>query len=109
MDPVTNLNLTRYEDESNQLIYHYIWEAPFSLNITDIEPDIAYCVLIYTVTCPDQETVVHVCNVTIPRYTIQARRDELYKIEVRPRIYSDGASNGTEVEYEGLQWLLRQL
>ena len=109
LDPVSNLNLTRYEDDSNQTIYHYTWEAPFSLNITNIEPDIAYCVHISIVTCPNQEivTVVDLCNVTVPSYMIQAQPGELYKIEVRPRIYSDGRASNvttltTAVEYTGI-------
>ena len=115
LNPVSNLTLTRSEDASSRLIYyHYTWKAPFSLNITAIEPDIAYYVHIYTVTCPDQETIVNVCNVTVPSYTIQAKQNELYKLEVRPRIYSltdepgactlSRSSNETTaaVEYEGL-------
>ena len=113
MDPVSNLTLTRSGDALSQLMYHYTWEAPFSLNITAIESDIAYYVHIYTITCPDQGTrIVNVCNVTVPSYTIQAKSNELYKIEVRPRIYSltDGpgacslsrASTAAVEYYEGL-------
>lgn len=103
MDPVANLNLTRYEDDSNTTIYHYTWEAPFSLNISEIEPDVAYCVHIYIVTCSDQEIPIESnCNVTVTSYTIQTQPNELYRIEVRPRIlYSVGPSSTTAVEYKG--------
>ena len=74
-----------------------MWEAPFSLNLTNIEPDIAYCVDVYNITCGEREHIISDCNVTETSYTSDAIAPDgyLYEYIVTPRSNVEGAVNGT--------------
>ena len=39
------------------------WKAPFSLDLTNIEPDIVYCVDVYNITCGGRELLISDCDV----------------------------------------------
>ena len=50
------------------------WTAPFSLDVTDVHPDIRYSVLIHNITAEANSTAVHVpcpdcVNITATHYT----------------------------------------
>ena len=47
------------------------WEAPFSLNLTGVDPDIVYCVEVYNITCGVDDLVVGDCGVTEPHIFLQ--------------------------------------
>ena len=67
------------------------------MDLTNVEPDIAYCVEVYNITCGDRELLIHDCNVTEPRYTSDAIAQDGYIREyiVTPRSNVEGAVNGT--------------
>ena len=95
-------NLTRKSGFDASL---YTWKAPFSLDVTNADPDIIYCVHVFPVSCHSQPTLLHgvtfaYCNVTDANFTIP-NMHELYQIEVLPRINLDVAPNGTQAEYRG--------
>ena len=74
-----------------------VWEAPFSLNLTNVEPDIAYCVDVYNITCGGRELLISDCDVTETSYTsdVIAPDGYIYEYIVTPRSNVEGASNGT--------------
>lgn len=100
---------------SNQESVTYIWQPPFSLNITSADPDIAYCVSIDEVTCPVNERIneVHDCNITQPYYELPNQFDtgKIYSIAITPRanipgielIETDNGTYSTTI-HEGLNY-----
>ena len=106
LDKVTNLtSLINFNGVQEQVIY--TWLPPFSLNVTSADPDIAYCVRIYNVTCPMEMTSpneVHTCSVYQPNYMLPKNIDatDIYEIEVTPRTNIEDWLNGTNSEtYRG--------
>ena len=89
-------NLTR--EDSN-----ITWLPPFSLNLTNIEPDIIYCVEVFNITCDKQrELVINVCHVTEPRYQNIILSPQLtYNIVITPRSNFVGSVNGSRLETIG--------
>ena len=73
------------------------WKAPFSLDLTNIEPDIAYCVDVYNITCGGRKLLISDCDVTETSYTFDGISPEgyLYEYIVTPRSNVEGAINGT--------------
>jgi hypothetical protein len=71
------------------------WSSPFSLNLTDIEPDIVYCVEVYNITCGKRGLITSDCNVTESSYTSDAPNGYIYEYIVTPRSNVEGARNGT--------------
>ena len=79
------------------------WTAPFSLNLTNIEPDIVYCVEVYNITCEGRKFVISDCDVM---ETSQFRSDSLqsgyiYEYTITPRCNVAGAQNGTGLTITG--------
>ena len=70
------------------------WEPPFSLDLTNVEIDIVFCVEIYNVTCGARDLVISDCDVTSTNYTITPD-GYLYEFIVIPRSNVEGAMNGT--------------
>lgn len=109
LDRVTNLKrvLTSYDPIS------FTWERPFSLNITNFEPDILFCVSICSLSCStaaadfNSNRVAQNCNVSLTEYELsEPDQDRLYRIEVYS-IFNllplEASSNGTNIEvHEGL-------
>ena len=73
------------------------WNPPFSLNLTNVEPDIVYCVDMYNITCGGRELLISDCDVTETSYTsdIFAPDGYIYEYIVTPRSNVEGAINGT--------------
>ena len=80
------------------------WEAPFSLDLTGVDPDIAYCVEVVNITCGRRDLIVSECNVTEPSYTSDniASHGYIYEYTVTPRSNVEGARNGTSVTVSGM-------
>lgn len=106
LDPV--YNLTRNSTERDLAVY--TWESPYTLNVTNAEPDIIYCVHIFPISCfesvHNQTTFadqINDCSVTDTNYTLPKHlNDKLYQIEVIPRTNLDSALNGTsKTTYQG--------
>ena len=78
------------------------WNAPFSLDLTNVEPDIAYCVDVYNITCGGRELVVSDCDVMETSFTSDALQLEyIYEYTVTPRSNVAGAQNGTSLTISG--------
>ena len=78
------------------------WVAPFSLDLTNIDPDIVYCVDVYNITCGGRDLVSSDCHVTDTNYTAFSD-GYLYEYIVTPRSNVEGAGNGTQSQWRG--WL----
>ena len=73
------------------------WEPPFSLDLTNIDPDIVYCVDVYNITCGGRDLVSSDCHVTGTNYNITGfSNGYLYEYIVTPRSNVEGAENGTQ-------------
>ena len=78
-----------------------LWESPFSLNLTYIEPDIVYCVDVYNITC-GKAHIVSDCDVINTSYTNQALQSGyIYEYTVTPRSNVEDAQNGTSTRILG--------
>ena len=89
------------------------WTPPPSLDLTDFDPDIVYCIEVVNITCGEGgEVLVSECGITEPVY--QSRDIPLhyiYNITVTPMSNVEGAMNGTNTTLEGelsLRRLLRR-
>ena len=73
------------------------WNPPFSLDLTNVEPNIVYCVDVYNITCGGRELLISDCNVTETSYTsdVIAPDGYIYEYIVTPRSNVEGAANGT--------------
>ena len=83
------------------------WLPPFSLNLTGIDPDIAYCVEIYNISCGMRDLVTDECSVFEPYYYVESTIIALnqgftYETAVTPRNNVDGAKNGTSLSIRGI-------
>ena len=79
------------------------WEAPFSLNLTGVDPDIVYCVEVYNITCGVDDLVIGDCNVTEPRYEdSRLQQGHIYRIIITPRSNGRNTHNGTSTTKEGM-------
>ena len=81
------------------------WVAPFSLDLTGVDPDIVYCVEVYNITCGRRDLIISNCNVTETSYSdtsgYMAPSGYIYEYTVTPRSNVEGASNGTNVTATG--------
>ena len=78
------------------------WKAPFSLDLTGVDPDIVYCVDVYNITCGVDDLVVGDCNVTEPHFVDNRLQQRyIYRITTTPRSNGQDAQNGTNNTKEG--------
>ena len=73
------------------------WEAPYSLDLSNTELDIVYCVDVYNVSCSKKNLLTSDCNVTETNYTFDVTDPHAYQYEftITPRSNVRGAVNGT--------------
>ena len=77
------------------------WKAPFSLNLTAVDPDIIYCVEVYNITC-ERSFLIGECDVMETSYTNDVLLPGyIYEYTVTPRSNVEGASNGTSLTVTG--------
>ena len=78
------------------------WEAPFSLDLSGVDPDIVYCVEVYSITC-GRSLLISECDVIETSYTYDALLPGyIYEYTVTPRSNVEGASNGTSLTVSGV-------
>lgn len=100
-------NLTRDSTELDVAIY--TWESPFTLNVSNADPDIIYCVQIFPISCfgfmhDEAMSLINDCSITDTNYTLPTHLNQgnLYQIEVLPRTNLDVTMNGTQkATYQG--------
>lgn len=80
------------------------WRSPYSLNISDAEPDISYCINVTNITCGGTETVINNCNVKRPYYNNSSilNQADLFEIVVTPSSNIKGAVPGNETKITGM-------
>ena len=79
------------------------WKAPFSLNLTNFDPNIIFCVEVYNITCGVDVPVVGDCNVTEPSYEDnRLLQGNIYRIIITARSNGLNAQNGTSKTKEGM-------
>ena len=80
----------------------FSWDPPRSLDLTNVEPDIAYCVIIHNITCGRSDLLVSDCSSVETYYMHEDIKPELvYRIEVIPRSNVERAANGTPLSISG--------
>ena len=80
-----------------------VWEAQFSLNLINVDPDIVYCVEVYNITCGGRELLISDCDVMETSYTSDALQPGyIYEYTVTPRSNVEGAQNGTSKNVTGV-------
>ena len=72
------------------------WTAPFSLDVTGVDPDIRYSVLIYNVTDENNPTAISSVNVNETHYTFTPDCLDKYNIYIIP---VNGAGKGESSGY----------
>ena len=78
------------------------WNSPPSLDLTNTDPDIAYCVEIYNITCGERMQLVDDCNVLEPNYISDfLNSGYIHEIIVTPRSNIAGAINGKQSAKHG--------
>ena len=78
------------------------WEAPFSLNLTNVDPSIVYCVEVVNITCGAEDLVVGDCDVIEPRYVVnRLQQGHVYRIAITPRSIGENPQNGTSNTLQG--------
>ena len=80
------------------------WEAPFSLDLTDIDPDIVYCVEVYNITCGERGFILGECSLIDLTYDYSGIDSAfIYEIAITPKSNVNGADNGTKSIIKGSQ------
>ena len=80
----------------------FSWNPPPTLDLTNVEPDIAYCVIIHNITCGRNDFLISDCSRTDPFYIYEdIHPGHVYSILVIPRSNVDRALNGTPLFIEG--------
>ena len=73
-----------------------VWDPPFSLNLTNIAPNIVYCVNIYNNSCSRRHHVISDCNLLETTYSFHTSQEmDLLEYVVIPRSNVANARNGT--------------
>ena len=83
------------------------WIPPFSLDLTNTDPDVIYCVEVYNITC-GRSLLISECDVVETSYTSDSLPPGyIYEYTVIPRSNVVGASNGTSLTEVGTFKLLK--
>ncbi len=94
---VANLTVNNVAGNCSQL--NVTWVAPSSLNLTNVEPDIQYCVDVYNVIYEGEENLLQSeCDIINTQYMFDVRCEypmSTYYFCVTPRSNIDGSLNGT--------------
>ena len=74
---------------------HLTWNPPFTLNITNIEPDIYYCINVYNITPNSLYPLKTLCDLTQPEFDFTVANPipcDQFQFQVIP---VNDAGNGT--------------
>ena len=79
-----------------------MWDAPFSLDLTNTDPDIVYCVDIYNHSCENRHHLISDCGIEEPFYPYNSHQGiDLLEYIVTPRSNVEGARNGSRSSLKG--------
>ena len=88
---------------------HYSWESPFSLDLTNINPDIVYCVTVYNITCGKKDLVVSGYNISQPRFNLDVDIAYLYDFTIIPRSNVELSVDGVPLQAQGTYIHLQEI
>ena len=80
------------------------WSAPYSLDITNVDPDIVYCVSIANYTCGSENPVLIIddCNVTETKFIFNIPDDGgIYQYNITSRSNVLDSNNGRSTTITG--------
>ena len=80
----------------------YIWQQPYSLDLTAVTPDITYCLDVLRITCGVRDSVVRDCGVSGHNYTVDLDIADLYEAIITPRSNTINTVNGSETSISGV-------
>ena len=79
------------------------WNAPFSLNLTDVEPDITYCVKVINKTCNNNNVLINISDVSKPYLEHETLSNaDLFNITIIPKSNVLGAQAGLKWSIQGI-------
>ena len=83
---------------------NFFWTPPPTLDLTNVEPDIVYCVEVYDITCGKTEYLSgpYDCDLLNPVYDADLDADKIYLVKVIARSNVVGAMNGTTLITTGI-------
>lgn len=101
LDAVSNISVN-----TSQEIQEFKWDPPFSLDLTNVDPDVIYCVEVYETTCGGnpKSLVTSDCAIFEPYiiYMLDVSLDtDLLEFKIIPRSNSKGSLNGTASSING--------
>lgn len=101
LDSVSNLCTSVDHRTTEEVLI--TWTPPYSLDLSDIEPDIVYCVGIYNITCESRDLLFSNCSVTNSELVVNLLNASQYIFEiiVTPRSNTESARNGTSNAVKG--------
>lgn len=80
-----------------------LWIPPFSLDLTNINPDIIYCIQVTNATCGNGTILFSNCTIKETELNLSGYLwYYVYEFTVIPRNNVEGAMNGTPLVTEGL-------
>ena len=84
-------------------IFKLSWDAPFSLDLTNVEPDVIYCIQVINSTCGNVSILLSNCTVRETELNLFGySRYHVYEIIITPRSNVEGTNNGTTLTTQGL-------
>ena len=99
LQTVTNFDI----EIINLNIFHLSWDAPFSLDLTNVEPDVIYCIQVINSTCGNVSILFSNCTVRETELNLLGySQHHVYEIIITPRSNVEGTKNGTMLTTEGL-------
>ena len=100
LDSVSNITANVNHTTEELLL---MWTPPYSLNLTDVEPDIAYCVDIYNITCKSRNILFSNCSIITSELVVNLvnASQYIFEIIVTPRSNTESARNGTSNAVKG--------
>lgn len=78
------------------------WDPPSSLDLTNVDPDIIYCVQVINTTCGTRSVLFSDCTVLQTTLSLTGYSQHYtYEIDITPRSNVEGAMNGSPRMIQG--------
>ena len=93
-------NPTIIADVSDE--FRVTWEAPFSLDLTNVDPDVVYCVHLINITCGVRTTLFDNCSILETELNFFGySQHQSYELLITPRSNVEKAIDGTSLSIQG--------
>ena len=102
LQKVTNLSI-----DLNSNMLNLSWDAPFSLDLTNVDPDIVYYVQVINTTCGNGSITFTDDTITETELNLYGySQHHTYEMNITPRSNVEGAKNGTMLIIQGFVIIL---